>query len=111
MRRRPQEDADTLRMLFRAEREFAKLSRLPARAAILLYYVGSQPNAEAGFADVQVNCGLGQSQTSRLCAALVEAGLIAMVTPAEDRRKTKLRATSQGRSVIGKIIKAAHRTL
>lgn len=108
MRRRAEDGADTLQVLFRATREFAKEgSQLPARSALLLYFLGTQPEGQAAFAEVREECGLGQSQTSRLIVALVDAGLIVSAAPADDRRKSNLRLTAKGRSVIERIIQAA----
>jgi DNA-binding MarR family transcriptional regulator len=108
MSKRSPEDAGTLRFLFVATREVAnEIPGSSSRAAALLFYVGCQPDQVAAFAAVKRDLALGQSQASRLSASLMKAGLIEILTPAEDRRTSNLRLTARGRSVIGRIIRAA----
>jgi DNA-binding MarR family transcriptional regulator len=76
---------------------------LEAIAAALL----SEPSARAGessdpaaIGDVAAELGLDRSNASRMLAAAVEAGLVTKATSTADARRTELRMTPAGQSVL-----------
>ena len=54
----------------------------------------------AAISDVAAELGLDRSNASRMLAAAVSAGLVAKTTSADDARRTELRMTAAGRSLL-----------
>lgn len=107
MRRRPEkDDADTLRLIHVIERAIGK-EALPAHGAVLLTHLGLQADGSALLSDARGACGFGRSQASRVAEALEREGLITRST-GDDGRFTMLRLTAKGRSVVERLIQAAH---
>lgn len=79
-------------------------SHLPGHAESIVLCLGLQPEGVARMRELRERLGLGQSRTSRLCAALARAGWVEVVTPAEDRRASAVRLTAKGRRLIDRTL-------
>jgi len=77
-------------------------SHLPGYAEPILLFLGTRSHGAAGMRELREGLGLGQSRTSRLCAALARSGLVEVVTPSEDRRVSRVKLTARGFRLIGR---------
>lgn len=108
MRRRTTRTADELWSLLRALLYLRAndRNRLPGYAEPILVFLGTRPDGSARLRELRERLSLGQSRASRLCAALARAGLVEVVTPAEDRRASRIRLTPQGSRLVGRAAQA-----
>lgn len=104
MRRRTTRTADELSSLLRAMLRLRTSdgNRLPGYAEPILIYLGTRPEGSAGMRELRERLHLGISRASRLCAALARAGLVEIITPAEDRRSSLIRLTAKGSRLVGR---------
>jgi DNA-binding MarR family transcriptional regulator len=111
MRRSAPHATDDLNLLLRAVLEFRAQdgNHLPGYAEPIMFFLGMQPEGSAGMRELRERLGLGQSRTSRLCAALGRAGLVEVVTPTEDRRASLVKLTPKGARLVDKVL-AAYRS-
>jgi DNA-binding MarR family transcriptional regulator len=61
---------------------------------------GASLSRSAAIGDVAAELGLDRSNASRMLAAAVEAGLVTKATSAADARRTELRMTKEGQSLL-----------
>ncbi len=108
MRRRTTRTADELWSLLRAllRLRAGECNRLPGYAEAILIFLGTRPQGAAGMRELRERLSLGQSRTSRLCAALARAGLLVVMTAAEDRRESWIRLTPKGSRLVGRAAQA-----
>ena len=108
MRRSTFNITEDLNFLLRAVLEFRANdgNHLPGYAEPIMFFLGMQPEGSAGMRELRERLGLGQSRTSRLCAALGRVGLVEVVTPNEDRRSSLVKLTPKGTRLVDKILTA-----
>lgn len=108
MRRRKNRSADEVLSLLRAllQLRASDGKPLPGFAETILVYLGTRSERAARMRELRERLRLGQSRASRLCAALTRAGLVEIVTPAEDRRTSLIRLTAKGSRVVGRAAEA-----
>lgn len=108
MRRRTTRSADEVLSLLRAllQLRASDGKPLPGFAETILVYLGTRSDGAARMHELRERLRLGQSRASRLCAALARAGLVEILTPAEDRRASLIKLTAKGSRLVGRAAKA-----
>jgi len=109
MRRLSSNAVGELELLLRASRAFRESddgNHLPGYAETIVYYLAAQPEGRAAMGDLRKSLGLRQSRASRLCASLMRAGLVDIVTPSENRRVAIVRLTAKANRLIDKVLSA-----